>query len=551
MNLEPAPGGRVFTVVYIGSPKLGSFSFVAPTSVPQLSLMGNFSSSLSRTVDDHKWPSKLSLDVIFLIASCLDPSSLAQLSCTCKLFHTIITSEALVWRRALRTVALDHCIAPHSFTYASISEMRRLSIRPSRLKDAFLDRGRQLHVSVRKYVLDYETSMPPRVAGSFDSIRRLHPKLLPGGRWILTGIVIESIESIYLFCWDRHQSRPDTKSLHPVSTFSWEGLGIITVQGEWAQAQSECSTSVLLACSLTRASPQGRFYDVLRLSWKETGDSVVIEFAARLELNAQYINDLSIRNHMVQGEYLLIHDKRSLLLWNWKDDTFGKFDEDHCEWADGKGFLVTFLPPYLFIIPQEESKILVVEIPPLHPVSSSGSRKIIRPTRIFSHPFLSDNPGLFHMNLYAFDLWKPPSMHCGTVMIRSIGMDHLPCFTLLSLRPPDVIPPVPSTPITIMNLPFGIFTNPAPAITVIDGIGIIFLARRGRIDDQNERIVASVHRFAEAGDPDSATEREFRVPYPVRAYPSPVDLVSGTSILKSEAARSQIHNHIVGVLCFF
>ncbi|KAF8307816.1 hypothetical protein DL93DRAFT_2087676, partial [Clavulina sp. PMI_390] len=78
----------------------------------------------------------------------------------------------------------------------------------------------------------------------------LSPNVLPGGRWMLSGVVYEEKELAQIFCWDRTKSRSNEEALYPVTSFLWEGLRPLTLRGYWMQAQLEGESSVLLTCSL-------------------------------------------------------------------------------------------------------------------------------------------------------------------------------------------------------------------------------------------------------------------------------------------------------------
>ncbi|KAF8301404.1 hypothetical protein DL93DRAFT_542686 [Clavulina sp. PMI_390] len=198
------------------------------------------------------WLQKINFDVIFAIVSWLDPLSVLHLSCTSKAFRDTIGDDALVWHHALRGVINEHNLAPHSFPDPSIKNLKRLSTRPARLLESFKNPERPLHVTIEKYILDYEQFLPEIPLGAtsaFQDVQYLDPYLLPGGRWILSGAINREASSTLLFCWDCTKSHVDGGTLEPVAVFTWEGWRP-RVDRDWLRTQLYGENTVSLVCSL-------------------------------------------------------------------------------------------------------------------------------------------------------------------------------------------------------------------------------------------------------------------------------------------------------------
>ncbi|KAF8312191.1 hypothetical protein DL93DRAFT_1323547 [Clavulina sp. PMI_390] len=214
---------------------------------------------LAQRIDTSKasrsphWLHRVNLDVVFAIISRLDPLSILHLSLTCKIFQGAIGSDPSVWRHVLRDVALGHGpSAPHSYDEFPIRDLKRLSLRPDRLLKAFQDPETALRATIINYKLNYGDVIQSSGRWGGPGIEHLSPRILTGGRWIISGIINAKTHSTQIFCWDRHtQSDISDSPLRPVATFLWEGLKIRSLKQDWVQAQLEGSNDVTLAFSLT------------------------------------------------------------------------------------------------------------------------------------------------------------------------------------------------------------------------------------------------------------------------------------------------------------
>ncbi|KAF8305062.1 hypothetical protein DL93DRAFT_376982 [Clavulina sp. PMI_390] len=151
---------------------------------------------------DPLWLLKINVDVIVCITAWLDPLSILQLSCTCKIFHAAISDDRFIWRRALHEVIDEYCVAPHSFGEMSTSDLKRFSTRPGRLSDSLRISSRPLQARTTEYDLDYSSIIPPRVdssdTASLGKCVHLGSRLLPGGRWIISFISNFEEKATYL-----------------------------------------------------------------------------------------------------------------------------------------------------------------------------------------------------------------------------------------------------------------------------------------------------------------------------------------------------------------
>ncbi|KAF8312192.1 hypothetical protein DL93DRAFT_2082284 [Clavulina sp. PMI_390] len=101
------------------------------------------------------------------------------------------------------------------------------------------------------YKLDYGAAIQSTGPVSTPDTNYLSPRLLPGGRWIISGVRNEDTASTYVFCWDRHApSNLGDLPLRPVATFVWQDRRPLIVKRDWMQAQLEGSNEVTLAFSL-------------------------------------------------------------------------------------------------------------------------------------------------------------------------------------------------------------------------------------------------------------------------------------------------------------
>ncbi|KAF8307815.1 hypothetical protein DL93DRAFT_1981985 [Clavulina sp. PMI_390] len=269
----------------------------------------------------------------------------------------------------------------------------------------------------------------------------------------------------------------------------------------------------------------------------------------------------SYADYHLHGDYVLVDTVRDLLLWNWKENSIGRFDERHSGWGNGQGFAVTALPPYLFIVPQEKQETLVVEIPHLHPLGTPESLEPVRSPSVSSHPFLENIAGLSHMKLHHFDRWRSSTLSGGTVMIQSMpSYDDPSLFHLISLHPKDTAPLVSSHPVQITGVPPKLDTPDADVITMVPSVGVIFLNWPVHYEPYDERLYAvepergvlytSFHPFTADGSIGNVIDREIEVTYPCEGTPAQLDLMSGAVVVKGQNAGDEPSTHIIGIISF-
>ncbi|KAF8313980.1 hypothetical protein DL93DRAFT_1100174 [Clavulina sp. PMI_390] len=502
------------------------------------------------------WLQKINYDIVFSIASWLDPLSLLQISCTCTLLQSMISQDQLIWSRALHDISVEHCIAPHSFDGLSISDLKRVSVRPKLLYAAFRDPKRPLRANMRKYTLGYQTSLAGGLPNNMDAepdVQYLHPYLLPGGRWILSGVIDEK-STTHLCCWDRTMNPSDGSPLQPVASFKWEGL-MPWNETNWLHAQLHGS-QVSLVCSLWGRvnDAQGVTHDILTLSWSDDTHLPVIERVARLEHDARYIDGNLFPDYHFQGDYLILENTRSIVLWNWRENLIGVIDDEQHEWANGTGFLLVTMPPYLFVFPGNMKDILVLGIPNLHPVDSPESHKPVRPSSTKLYPFIEDAGQLVYAKIRLLDEWKQPSLQSGTYMLvlkETRGERH---FYIGSLQTAT------NSPVTPSYAPQMIDSSTLDGVREFDravvagdaGIGDGVLALGGYTIDSDRNTNLTSRFYPLGGDDDfsEVIERRFSLGFSRWTPPGPVCLVSGTSILSDRCAGTRLDTQVVSIITF-
>ncbi|KAF8295803.1 hypothetical protein DL93DRAFT_783433 [Clavulina sp. PMI_390] len=212
---------------------------------------------LSTTADPQTgtsplWLQKINVDIIFSIASWLDPLSILSLSGTCKSLNAAIGNDRHIWLLALKHTGIQHCIAPHSFENLSISDLKLFSTRPARLIRYISDPETSIRLKITKCILNFGpqlASPSSHDAWPTSSLEYLTAEILPGGRWIISGMVDYVSQATCLCCWDRSSFCSEDTPLEPVATFWWPNLRPQTRSG-WFQAQIGDNNSVVLACSM-------------------------------------------------------------------------------------------------------------------------------------------------------------------------------------------------------------------------------------------------------------------------------------------------------------
>ncbi|KAF8305065.1 hypothetical protein DL93DRAFT_2160451 [Clavulina sp. PMI_390] len=503
------------------------------------------------------WLRNINVDVIIAITAWLDPLSILRLSYSCKSFQAVIDNDPFIWHRVLRSVMDTHFIAPHSFDGLSISEIKRLSTRPGRLSDALQNSTLRLHPAITRYVLDYSSAIPPRThSGSFviqREIVHIGSKLLPGGRWIISGVADYEEKATYLFCWDLSRSRSGGAPLQPVASIKWQGLQLL-LKSDWIQVQLGGSRDIILAFPLRGweySSGRPLTCEVLRLTWTTNSDLPAFIRVAQLEPAPRYMKDNDYWEYHLDAEYLIIETVKSILIWNWREDAICLMSSDDEDWANGSGFLMAAIPPHVFVFPHGLKEILVIGFPLLHPVGSQKSFERTRPSSKLSYPFIGSNHRTGNSKLYSLDRWRPPSRRTAMHVLRSSRMwsEGGPLFYVVSLCPKNATPPAPS----FVEYSAASFPNDPEelnSMTVLDGAGVALLRFPHDPADGNdqESLITRFYRVTEGGGFGPPYDQRFKTLFPAIGIPTPLCFVSGTALLKSKKAGPKPNSLVIGVI---
>lgn len=142
-----------------------------------------------------------------------------------------------LWLFVLRRVAFEEGIAPLSIPLQLMSthDLIRYATRPARLSSA-LRPGANCRVPSHEFVLrpaptSYSSEDQLRVAASSVT-------LLPGGRWLVGGLLNEHHIICEIACWDlqdlfdsdRSNSDPQEHQLFPVTRIAWEGCHTVEIE---------------------------------------------------------------------------------------------------------------------------------------------------------------------------------------------------------------------------------------------------------------------------------------------------------------------------------
>ncbi|KAF8314666.1 hypothetical protein DL93DRAFT_2227765 [Clavulina sp. PMI_390] len=495
---------------------------------------------------------KLNFDVIFAIVSWLDPLSVLRLGWTCKVFLEAIDNNILVWRRALRNVCTEHCIAPHSLPGLSIDDLKRYALRPIRLAECFRDLKRPLHATIEECVLSYPyffSSEPSSDINFSPRVQFLAPHLLPGGRWILSGAINDGSLTTYLFCWDRLAALPDSPSMQPVAVFTWEGLRPKDT-GNWLKYQLHASQTVSLAFALQASRSYDLTYDVLCMSWATDPPAPRIERVARLPHDSEAMKQYFFPKYDIHGDYMIFNSRTSITIWDWKENLIGSLDQAHQEWADGSAFFVTALLPFIFIIPHDMREMLILELPKLHPIGSSEATQLVRPISTTSRAFLANSDGLVYSNLFILESWKPPSLRAGLAVAMS-RRSHVDgnLFHVLSLRStntPQYSPQLTTSPFPYADDDFGRTTVVSPPCG-----GMLILNRLLSSSAKQQPIATLFFPFAEGDSIGEPFEREVLPPQDRHTGKlGPLCPVLGAAIFRDRRHGPQTDTNIVRVVFF-
>ncbi|KAF8305075.1 hypothetical protein DL93DRAFT_2233235 [Clavulina sp. PMI_390] len=498
------------------------------------------------------WFQNISLDVIFILADWLDPMSILQLNRTCKAFHAVIGDDNPTWRRALQRVAAEYCISPHSFDNLSNNDLKVFATRPARLIETLQDSTQSVYAGMRKYILDYGAILSPPASqnewGELD-LEHMPATLLPGGRWIISGVLNHATDSTYICCWDLSEPSESERLLQPAATFIWEGLRPPSPYG-WMQAQSYDSDCVILACRLCgweNTFPSS--YSILRLSWAAESTLPIFENIARLNM-ADYPTIIEqYPEYHLEGDYLLLDTLSSITVWDWKQDQIGLVDSEQHEWVSGAGFLIITKPPYIFIFPDQMKEVIVLEFPKLHPVGSPKSLELACPTSKISYPFLEDNYHLQTSEIYLLDKWKPPSLRSGLAILHLYPQrweEEKPRFYAISLQPSNATPPRPSH---VEQLAGSLPTRELENMVVVDGVGVA-LVKYPQLSDPRQRLDTLFYSFSEDDGLRTPDGKGYEDLFPDGGPPMPFDFVSGTALLNRGNEPSNPEKLIFDIVSF-
>ncbi|KAF8309543.1 hypothetical protein DL93DRAFT_2170246 [Clavulina sp. PMI_390] len=496
------------------------------------------------------WLEKVNFDIVFAIISWLDPLSAVRFSCSCKVLQRLIGDEATSYYQSMRDVYTKHCLAPHSFPNLLVNDLKRFSARPSQLLKAFGDPTQPLQVTADTHILDYEKFLSAGPSSDIDTTPRieyLDPYLLPGGRWILSGIIIDERPSTHLFCWDRTVSHVDGSFLQPVAAYHWEGL-MPKDKTKWLTIQLHGLREVSLAFALHGGgSTTSRIHEIICLRWAFDCNAPTLNRVARLEDNPQYIGKFYFPSFELQGDYLVFLSANLITIWNWKEDRIVAIDNTWCDQGHGPRSIVTALPPHILVFPQNKREIYILEIPNLHDVGTTESYHPIPPASLTPQPFLEndDEEGRRHYSLSVLDHWRPPALRSGIALHKTSRPHEAGRDLLISLR--ATAAPVFS-PVSIPSY-FSFSPRDAHLLTMASGPegAILGLYCWGLFGDEKEPLEAEFFPFVEGGSLAEPIRREFLVQFPYYGNIGPLCLVSGTAILGDKHLGPQPKTQVVGI----
>ncbi|KAF8314668.1 hypothetical protein DL93DRAFT_2227767 [Clavulina sp. PMI_390] len=468
---------------------------------------------------------KISSDVLLDIVSWLDPLSILNLSWTCKALEASVGCDNFLWRRAFRNISVEYCLAPHSYPPLSINDLKRISTRPDRLFKAIRDPKRPLHATMRRYTLNYGGSLVDRNVTITPNTNELMPYLLPGGRWLLSGIIDHDNASTHLFCWDL-ASCIDNSPLQPAAALVWEGMEPVNSEA-WIDTQLHESKVVRLAFAFNICKLNTTVYEIVSLSWGAETTAPLLERVAQFEMQ---ISDFD--SYEIEGDYMVFSTPSAFIFWNWKDNLVGTLKKpEKQDW--GSSF--TLIPPHLFIFPEEMREVLVLEIPQLHLAGSKKSFQPISPTSWISHRLLDEIPQLEGSCIFVLESWKPPSWRSGIVvlMIQRPYDAGWNLFYVLSLR--GAAPPV-----YWLQQNMWIMTSYRDydcALLASGPVkGMIKIDHYSPWDIIDDQLTSYYFPFTEDGIFAQPTERALVKPWDhEQGSMGPLCLVSGTALLREEA----------------
>ncbi|KAF8307820.1 hypothetical protein DL93DRAFT_2159375 [Clavulina sp. PMI_390] len=477
---------------------------------------------------------KINLDIIFSIVGWLDPLTILSLSCSCKYFQDVIGDDHLIWRHALEETAFEHCIAPHSLDGLSIKDLKLFSTHPVRLINHLRDPKRAIQPKATKIVLDFAALLAASPTSNPEiepQLEYLAPDILPGGRWIISGVVNHTDLSTRICCWDRSNFASEDVPFQPVASFIWEGFKPPTTD-KWFRSQLEEPSSVMLACPVDKwDSAWETSYVILRVDWSTNEGFPMIKTVATLAHDDYRALDDEFYEYHLEGNYLFLENIGAILVWDWQQNRMGRIDDEGHEWANGSGFLMAALPPYIFILPHEMNQISVAELPQLPAVGTAESHKRMRLASNASYPLVDHIESLMSSSLYILDTWKPPLRRSGTAVLCSDrwSADGGPLCNVISLRPTSTTPPSPS----YVQQPSEPFHR-----DLLEGVGAVILELSTEEPAGEDMLHIRFYPFMEGNAFGTPVERSL----------SPLCLVSGTTLLRGRESGADPYTQIVGII---
>ncbi|KAF8312203.1 hypothetical protein DL93DRAFT_1324833 [Clavulina sp. PMI_390] len=383
----------------------------------------------------------------------------------------------------------------------------------------------------------------------------MSPYLLPGGRWLLSAIINHDWSSTRLFCWDCTLSPSGGSLVRPAATFIWEGW-VPRDTSTWLALQLYSPHTVTIACSLRNTARDISAHEIISLSWEVDREIPLIKRIARLEESSHTIGAGFFRNYQLQGDYVVFHDHRSIVIWNWRENLIGTIDDGQIKWANGEGFLVTMIPPNVFIFPHEMGEILIFTLPKLHPVGSTQSHHPVQATSIISHRLIGSIGWVEWSEILVLETWKPPSVRSGLMVVFSrqkdlFFTDDAPCeFHVISLR--GITPPECSPQPQLPSFPKDDFGARRTAVVNGPAGGLLILNYHGLQNAGSKFLESSFFPIAGNGVFGESVKRRFS-PNWVTRYAgtlSSLCFVSGTAILGERCCGPEPNTQVVWMVCF-
>ncbi|KAF8314667.1 hypothetical protein DL93DRAFT_2227766 [Clavulina sp. PMI_390] len=493
------------------------------------------------------WFHRINFDSLFAIIFWLDPLSVLQLSLTCKFLQDAIGNNTLIWRHILRGVCEKQGIAPHSFSEPSTNDMKRLSTCPNRLVSLFRDPTRQLNATLKQLVLDFGVVLPAESDGIKQDVEYLTPYLLPGGRWMLSGIINNTERSTYLLCWDRIASHIDGSPLRPVTAFKWKEQRP-QHKTDWLKTQLYSTEAVTIACSLCNWTGNGPTHRILCLAWGITADVPLLGHISQFDEDPHHDGSSGFRVHDIYGDYMIFSRFRSIVIWNWKENLVGRIDDEDDEWNNDEIRLsLTAAPPYIFIIAPKTKRIVILQIPRLHRMESQESYTPLDPVSKASHPFPDEIETVGRSSILVFQKWKNPSLRLGFAIFAIGGTweAEYSVSYLLSIRGT-------ASPFCSQQLGPEVLGGNSDGAGVIfepEG-GILFAETSGPWDINPSYLRATFYPFESEYRPGLPVAHGQNLPLMHNGFLGSLCFVSGMALSRETYRGDQRNTKLVGVVSF-